>query len=123
MRVDQNAAQTLDPETLNETHAAHVCCEIVDLDRAFDGADGVLLLAQIHGKAFHARDTLVPLGQRLAVDGPDARVAEIVEIASQRTGDEPAGAGDDDQVIGPKPTVNGGIDSDVHSYRLSKRTQ
>jgi hypothetical protein len=44
---------------------------------------------------------LVPLGQRLAVDSSDTRVAEIVEIASQRTGDEPAGAGNDDQVVGP----------------------
>ena len=82
MRVHQDAAQALHAEVLDESHAAHVGREVIDLHGAFHGLDGVGLLAEVHRQAFHARYALVPFRQRLAVDGADAREAQVVKIAA-----------------------------------------
>ena len=99
VRVDEDAAQALDPEPLDEAHAAHVGREVVDLDRALARPPAVLLVAQVQAQALHAGHALVPLGQRLLVDGPNPREALVVEIARQRPGDESAGPADDDQIV------------------------
>ena len=72
MGVDQDAAQAFDPEALDETHAAHIGGQVVDFHRAFDRPDAVVFLAQVHAQTFDARHALVPVGQRLLVDGADA---------------------------------------------------
>ena len=41
MGVDEDAAQALDAEVLDEAHAAHVGGEVVDLLGALDRLDGV----------------------------------------------------------------------------------
>ncbi len=84
---------------LDEAHAAHIRGEVVNFRGAGDGADGVLVLAQIQRQRFDARHALVPHRQRLAVDGADAGVTELVEVAGQRARDEPAGARNDDQIV------------------------
>ena len=99
VRVDEDAAQALHAEVLDEAHAAHVRGEVVDLHRALDGVDGVLLVAEVHGDRLDARHAQVPVGQGLAVDGPDVRVALLREVARQRPGDEAARPGDDDEVV------------------------
>ena len=99
VRVDEDAAQALHAEVLDEAHAAHVRGEVVDLGRALDGVDGVLLVAEVHGDRLDARHAQVPVGQGLAVDGPDVRVALLREVARQRPGDEAAGPGDHDEVV------------------------
>src|ERR1022692_2275290 len=97
--VDQNAAQALDAKVFDESHAAHVGGQIIDLCGAFDGLDGMVFLAQVQRKALHAGHPLVPFRQGLAVDGPDAAVAQIVKIPGERAGDEAARARDDDQIV------------------------
>ncbi len=87
--VDQNAAQALDAEALDEAHAAHVGRQVVDLGRALHGPDGVFPLAQIHAKAFDAGDPLVPFRQRLLVDGPDAGEALIVKYRTREPAIKP----------------------------------
>ena len=106
MGVDQDRAQALDAEVLDEAHAAHVCCEVVDLGRALDGLDGVGLHAEVSTDGLDAGDAQVPVGQRLAVDGTDVGVALLREVAAQRAGDETAGAGDDDEVVLVHPTLD-----------------
>ena len=117
VRVDEDAAQALHAKTLDEAHPAHIGGEVVYLYRALDGADGVLLLAQVHGEAFHAGHALVPFRQRLAVDGADARVAKVVEVTSQRACDKPAGAPDDDQVVEMGLSLDGNSRFRHGSYR------
>ncbi len=84
---------------LDEAHAAHVGGEIVHLHRAFRGADGVLLLAEVHGETLDARHSLVPLAQRLAVDGANPLESKVVEMARQCSRYEAARAGNEDKII------------------------
>jgi len=99
VRVDEDAAQALDPEALDEAHPAHVCGKVVDFASAFDCTDTVVILAQVHRQALHAGRTLVPLGQWLLIDRANAREALIVEVARQCASDEAARASDDDEII------------------------
>jgi len=78
----------------DKAHPAHVRREVIDFDRAFDGANRVAVLAQVHAKALHARHTLVPLAQWLTVDGADPPESQVVEAAGQRSANETASAGD-----------------------------
>ena len=45
--VDQNAAQTLDAESFNEPHPAHVGRQVIDLRRALDRLSAVIFLRQV----------------------------------------------------------------------------
>ena len=99
MRVDQDAPQALDAEPLDETHAAHVRGQVIDLDGALAGPLAVVLFLEVHAQALDARHPLVPFGQRLFVDRADPRESLVVEVSRQGPGDESAGAGDDDLVI------------------------
>ena len=110
VRVDEDAAQALHAEVLDEPHAAHVGGEVVDLDGTLGRADGVGLVAQVHREALDTRHALVPLGQGLSIDGPDPGVAKVVEVARERAGDEPARPGDDDQVVTLEPTLDVGAE-------------
>ena len=81
MRVDQDVAQALDAEPLDEAHAAHVGREVVHLRRAVDGAPAVGFEAQVEADALDAGDALVPLRQRLLVDRADPPASALVEVA------------------------------------------
>jgi len=69
MGVDEDAAQALDPKVLDEPHAAHVCREVVDFDGPLTGANGILVIAQIHAQAFDTRHALIPFGNVVAAVG------------------------------------------------------
>ena len=109
MGVDEDAAQALDAELLDEAHAAHVGGQVIDLDRPFAHPVAVFLVAHVQAQPLHARHPLVPVGQRFLVDGPDAGETLVVEIARQRTADESAGPGDDDQVVLARGAISEGL--------------
>ena len=92
-------------EALDEAHAAHVGRQVVDLRGPFADAPAIGLLAHVEAQALHAVGALVPVGQRLLVDGADPGETLLREIADQRAGDEAAGPGDQDQVILPAGVI------------------
>jgi hypothetical protein len=47
----------------------------------------------------HARDLLVPLAERLDVDGAKPRMAALLQDTNQMAADEATGAGDDHKII------------------------
>ena len=100
MGVDQDAAQALDAEALDEAHAAHVGGQVVDLDARLRTARTQLSFSL---RSMHRLSTpgtrWYHSGSGFLSIGADAGEALVVEIAGQRAGDEAAGAGDDDQVI------------------------
>ena len=99
MGVDEDAAQALHPEPLDETHATHVGGQVVDFRRSFDSPDAVVLLAQVHAQTGDARHPLVPVGKWFLVNRPNAGEPFVMEIAGQRPADEPTGSGNHEQVI------------------------
>jgi len=99
VRVDENRAQTFHAEPLDETHAAHVGGEIVNFHRALADAMAVGLVAHVQADVLHAGNVQIPLVKRLLVHRADVGEAFFREIAGEVAADEPAGAGDDDQVV------------------------
>jgi hypothetical protein len=99
MGVDQDAAQTLDAEKLDESHPAHVGFEVIDLHRTIHSANGVLFFTQVERETFRAFHPLIPIVQRLAIDGANPRESKFAEMARERSANESAGAGDYDLVV------------------------
>ncbi len=57
------------------------------------------LLAHVETQVLHAVVDLVPIGQRLLIDGANPREPLLREIACQRAADKSAGPRDDNQII------------------------
>ncbi len=93
MGVDQDRAEALHAEAFDEAHAAHVGRQVVDLGGPFADAVAIGLLAHVEAEVLHAVVDLVPIGQRLLIDGANPREPLFLEIAHQRAGDESAGPG------------------------------
>src|ERR1051326_8943753 len=102
VRINQNAAQAFDAKSFDETHAAHICREVIDFGGSFTGADAIILLAEIHRQTLHAGNALIPFGQRLFVHGTYAREAFLCEIAGQGAANEAPAAANDYQIIFPR---------------------
>ncbi len=60
MRIDQDAAQTLHPVFLDETHPAHISRQVVNLDRAFRRSAAVVALTQVQRERLNTWNPLVP---------------------------------------------------------------
>ncbi len=84
---------------LDEAHAAHVGGEVVDHPGALGGLAAGLEQGEVADLVLHARRLLVPLGERLHVDGADLGVAALLQDADQMATDEATGAGDDHEII------------------------
>ena len=104
--VNQNAAQALHAKALDETHAAHVRRQVIDFRGAFDGLDGVVLLAQVHRETFRAGYPLVPFGKGFAVNGAYPPIAQIVKVPGERSRDEAARTRNDDWIIVGDPAFD-----------------
>ena len=99
MRDNEHAAQAFPAKTFDETHAAHVCRQVIDLGRPVAEALAVAFDAQIQAQAFHTRHALVPFRQRLLVRGANARKALVGEMAGQGPSNESPGATDYNQIV------------------------
>src|SRR5262245_46250381 len=99
MGIDQHIPQTLDAEPLNESHAAHVRGEVVDLRGAVDSVPAVRLEAQVEAETLGLRQALKPLRQRLLVDGANAAKSALVEVAHEGSADEAPRPCDHDHVV------------------------
>src|SRR5436190_22600595 len=95
MGIDQDREHAKGFIVLNETHAAHVCGEVVDdfspNDRLFTG----LLLLKIETDIFDIGEDLVPFGSRLNIDGANIFVALPAQIGNQMTANKSAAAAND----------------------------
>lgn len=72
MGVDQNAQHAEGLVVLDETHAAHVGGEVVDLGAAVDGLIAMSLVAKVQDQIFGFGKQLIPLAEGFSIDGPDA---------------------------------------------------
>jgi hypothetical protein len=84
---------------LDEAHAAHVGGEVVDRARALGGGAAGLEQGEVAHLVLDARGLLVPLVERLDVDGADLGMAALLQDADQMAADEATGAGDDHEII------------------------
>ena len=87
VRVDEDGAQALHAKPLDETHAAHVGRQVIDL------------VADVQAEIFHTVHRQIPFIQRLFVHRANAGEALFLEIKDQVAGNEAAGAGDHNQII------------------------
>ncbi len=71
MRVDENRQHAQSFVVLDEPHAAHIRREIVNLESALGGALAVLEDVQIELEIFDVVENLVPLFERLDINGAD----------------------------------------------------
>src|SRR5437764_180845 len=95
--------------------------EVVDLHGALADRGAVGLVAHVETEALGARDTEIPVVERLLVDSPDAREPFVPEVPHEITADEASGTRDDDQVV----PVDGRVLLDeplpIHGWLSSRR--
>src|SRR5208282_3453952 len=91
MRVDQYREHTKGFVFLDESHATHVGSEIVDVTGALGRRLAVLLLIQIQREILNIREALVPMMQRLDVNGANALVALRPQGSHQSAADKSTG--------------------------------
>ena len=84
---------------LDEAHAAHVGGEVVDHLGALGGGAAGLEQGEIAHLVLDARMLLVPLGERLDVDGADLLMTALLQDAHQMAADEATGTGYDHEII------------------------
>ena len=95
VRVDQHGEHAQGLVVLDEAHAAHVGGEVVDRARALDGVHGRRRCrSQVGDEVLDAVGALVPLVERLDVDGADLGMAALLQGADEMAADEAAAAGD-----------------------------
>ena len=87
------------PVRLDEPHPAHVAGEVVDVRDAADGLPARLERAEVGDAVVDPGKHLVPLVERLDVDGAKVREALLLQVADEPTADESAGAGDEDRIV------------------------
>ena len=119
MGVDQGRAHALNAEALDETHAAHIGRQVIDLDRVLHGALAGIAVAEVEAQVFDAGDALVPVAQRLLVHGADAGVTQVMEVPHQRPADKSSSTSNDDQIIVTEITLNRACLVIAHSFWFS----
>src|SRR3989442_4605399 len=97
--VDEDAAETLYAEPLDEAHSAHPGGQAIDLHRAVTHALASLLIATIEVKILDPRNAQVPVVKWLLVHRANAREASFMKVLGQVPADEAAAAGDGDEVV------------------------
>ena len=85
--------------SLDEAHAAHVGGEVVDHARTLGGGAADIEKGEVSNLVLDTRGRLIPLVQRLHVDGADIGVATLLQDTNQMAADEATGAGDDHEII------------------------
>src|SRR5436305_13836670 len=109
MGVDKDGKHAASPVGLDESHPAHVRCEVVDRSGARKRLVTSLGFAQRQNQILRAGGDLMPLLQRLDVDSTDC--AALFEQSSYEVStDEASAAGDNDQLLRPqeRPTPSQG---------------
>jgi hypothetical protein len=99
MRVDEDREHTERLIVLDESHAAHVCGQVINQGRPFDGLLGGFLFAKIENHIFDIIELLVPSAERLDIDRAKIGVALPPEIGNEMAADESASAADDNFLI------------------------
>ena len=99
MGIDQHAQHAQGLVVLDEPHAAHVGGEVVDAHRALHGGDAVGAVPKIEPEALDVVEPLVPLLERLDVDGPQAAMALPPQVGQEVPADEAAGPAHHDTVV------------------------
>ena len=98
MRVDQHRQHAQRAVVLDEAHAAHVGCEVVhDGGVARRCLAGVLSL-KIELQVLDLREALVPLVERLDIDGANLPMSLPEQVGNQMAADKSAAAAHDDQI-------------------------
>src|SRR5262249_6000947 len=97
--ADQHRQHALGLVGLDEAHAAHVGGEVVDGARPPGGPPAVVQPAKIAHLVLHPGDRLVPLLERLHVDGADPAVAALLQGAHQMSADKTSGAGHQHKIV------------------------
>lgn len=75
MGVDQNGEHAESFVMLDETHSAHVSGEVVDFVRAPGSDFAAFFKVEVENQVLDVIETLIPIFQRLAIDGADVPVA------------------------------------------------
>src|SRR5271165_2166085 len=99
MGVNQHREHTKSFVLLDESHAAHVGGEIVDITGALGRCFAVLLFIQIQREILNVSVSLVPMRQRLDIDGANTFVALRPQGSNKSATDKATGAGDKDEIV------------------------
>src|SRR5688500_18468418 len=97
--IDEHRQHALRLVSLDEPHAAHVGGEVEYEACTARGLIGGGALAQVELPVLHVGKSLVPLVQGLDVHRADPPVAFASQLGHEVPADEPAAAGDKDQVL------------------------
>ncbi len=108
VRVDQHREHAARLVGLDEAHAAHVGREVEDRGRAVRSGLAVLQQAEIEHDVLDALVGLVPVVDRLDVDGPDPLEPADAQLGDEVPADEAAGAGDQDEPVGVHECITHG---------------
>ena len=84
---------------LDEAHAAHVGAEIVNHARTTGRFVARLEQSKIADLVLDTNGRLVPLVERLHIDGADPGLAALHQDTDQMAADEPTGAGHHHEII------------------------
>ena len=99
VRVDQHGEHAQRLVVLDESHAAHVGGEVVDLKRAAGCDFAIFLEVQVQREILHVVEALVPLTNRLDIHGADLPEAPFSKVGHQAAADETPGAGDHGEFV------------------------
>ena len=100
MRIDQHREHAPGAIRFDETHTAHVRCQIVDVLRVPSGFQARFAPAQVEPEILGSRQELEPVMPGLHVDGAHPPVAIGDQVGDQVAADEAAGAGDGYECVG-----------------------
>ena len=98
MGIDEDGEHAEPLVELNESHAAHVGGEIVDLVTALHGGEAGGLLLKIHRQILGCRKALTPVRFGLTVHGADM-MPFLQELADKMSADKTAGPGDENSFV------------------------
>ena len=97
--IDQHREHAQGFVVLDKPHAAHIRREIVDFGGALGGLLAVLFQVQVQNQVVGVVENLIPLRQRLDVDGANSLVALASQFGHHGAADKPARPGDQDQIV------------------------
>src|SRR5215207_3710836 len=104
MSVDEDRDHAGGPVRLDETHAAHVAGEVVDVCDAADGIPAGLERTEIGDLVVDTFKQLMPLVEGLVVDRAEVREAVLLQIPHEPAADESAGAAHENR-LGPRDAL------------------
>jgi hypothetical protein len=96
MRIDEDSEHAQGFVIFDEAHAAHVRSQVVNRVRALQSPVGCLEQLKIKLKILHAGSALIPLVQRLDVNGPDILITLADKIGDEVAADKAAAAAHND---------------------------